>query len=47
MNLVALDEVTQQMEEIEERKFRELAIELEIQFHYLRAINMKGALEGW
>jgi len=47
VDLDELDKVERQIEEIEDRKFRELAADLEVPFHYLRAINMKGANEGW
>ena len=42
-----VDVIEQEIEDIEERKVRELATELQIPYHYLRAVNVKGANEGW
>jgi hypothetical protein len=47
VSLTELDEVEQQIEEIEERKLRELAKELGVSFHYLRAVIHKAAEEQW
>ncbi len=47
VDLNELDKVEQQIENIEKRKFEELAKELGISLNHLSAINAKGSTEGW
>lgn len=46
-DLRELNRVLRQIEEIEDRKFRELANHLGVSYDYLNAINAKGAIERW